>query len=417
MPAMEITSKPEAALARALAELAVPGRYVLAYSGGMDSSVLLHALAARAALEPGFCVRAVHVDHALHAESGAWAEFCRAQCAQLGLVCEVRVVTQPAPGGNLEAWARDQRYAELARALQPGEIVLTAHHQRDQAETLLLHLLRGSGLRGLAAMPACRPLGSHVLMRPLLQVDAGSIAAYAKARNLHWLDDPGNASARFDRNFLRHQVLPLLRSRFPAAESNLARSAGLLAEAQTQLRQACAEGLVDGPLNLSELARLDPATRNRRLLDWLDHQGLPCPRHGMLAEIWRQFLRAAQDREPLVRWPGAELRRYRDGLYAMRPLLELQPLRWSVAGQGERAWPYGGIVRWRLGRPGLIRLPQDGDTIVLNAHTRRLKALFQAEAVPPWQRRRMPLLQCGEEIVAVGNLWRAAVASDFEWLR
>lgn len=404
------SAKADPDVADAVAGLACPGPYVLAYSGGIDSSVLLHALAARRA--QGLELRALHVNHGLQPQAADWARHCQSQAAALGVPCAV-LTLDAAPTANLEAWAREQRYAALQAALQPGEQLLTAHHRRDQAETVLLHLLRGSGETGLAAMAPQRRLGPHRLLRPLLAVAPERIAAYAKAQGLSWLEDPANAELRFDRNFLRREILPRLSTRFAGAERNLARSAGLLGELSGLIDpQAYAVG---GGLSLERLALAPDALRGRVLFAWLRRRGLPTPRHRMLGQIWQQFLQAAPDAEPRVAWPGAELRRYRGVLYAMAPLTPVTPLRWPLDAAGEAAWPHGGRLRWRLDGPAEVRLPQGGEQIVLGDRQRRLKSLFQQAGVPPWERRRTPLLWRQEQLLAVGNRWRSAATASLLW--
>ncbi len=404
------SAKADPGVAEAVAALARPGRYVLAFSGGIDSTVLLHAAAARR--DEGLCLRALHVNHGLHPQAADWARHCREQAAALGVDCQV-LMLDAAPAGNLEAWARERRYAVLGAALREGEVLLTAHHQQDQAETVLLHLLRGSGELGLAAMAGARRLGSHRLLRPLLSVSSAQIASYAQAEGLHWLEDPANRDLRFDRNFLRQEILPRLSARFGGVESNLARSASLLGDLG---------GLIDpgsfsegGGLSLGRLATAPPALRDRVLLAWLRQRDLPAPRHRMLKQIWRQFLEAAPDAEPQVSWPGAELRRYRGILHAMPPLEPLRPLHWRLETEGEADWPFGGRIRWRLPFAAEVRIPQGGEQIVLGGHRRRLKSLFQQAGVPPWERRRTPLLWCGERLLAVGNRWHTVGHGPDEW--
>ncbi len=416
MPDTESSAKSE--LLAALEQRVPPGAYLVAFSGGLDSTVLLHALSRRADAAAGWQIRAVHVNHGLQPAAGDWAAHCARCCAAWSVPLRVLAPGQSPPAANLEAWAREQRYALLQQELLSGEVVLTAHHQRDQAETLLLNLLRGSGPPGLAAMPLERTLGRGRLLRPLLQVAHGEIEAYAQAHQLSWIEDPSNAARNFDRNFLRHDILPRLRQRFPAAERNLARSARLIGEAQRlsaapQLLQALTRA--DGGLDLLGLARLPEATRNTLLLAWLRGQGLPAPRHRMLEQIWQQFLHAAADREPCVRWPGAQLRRYRNGLFALPTQPHTAAPNWQVSGVGRRSWPYGGMVHWQVQGSAVITTPQGGEKILLHGHRRRLKQLFQQTGVPPWERRRTPLLFIGGELYAVGRHWQRAELGQFTW--
>lgn len=413
MPAMENSAKPEACLQLALAALEPDQPCLLAFSGGLDSLVLLHAVQH---LRPDLPLRVAHVDHGLQAASAQWAQHCAALCQRWQLEFACLRPAQAPPSGNLEAWAREQRYALLQAALQADEVLLTAHHLRDQAETVLLNLLRGSGPAGLAAMPSRRALGEHSLLRPLLQVHPEVLQAYAAQHNLPVLEDPSNADTRFDRNFLRHQILPALEQRFPQVLDNMARSAALQAQQQ-------AGDTVEARSNqpLADFLAHGPAWRNRRLYQWLRSLGLPPPRHHMLDELWQQLLLARSDAQPLVSWPGAQLRRYRDQLYAMAPLSPVQPLHWiDLAAQGQRDWPWGGRLYWELPASQdqwCISTPQGGERILLRGQHRRLKSLFQQAGIPPWQRERMPVLWRGQDCVAVGDRWQADNTPDlrFAW--
>lgn len=410
MPATGSSAKPDDVMGAALAALDSQARYRVALSGGRDSCVLLHALLRH---RPELMLEVVHVNHGIHPDADLWAQHCRRFCESLELALTVREVAEPPPQSNLEAWARRQRYALLADDLQPDQIVLTAHHRADQAETLLLNLLRGSGADGLAGMPAVRPLGAGRLQRPLLDVDATDIANYADDNNIHFVEDPSNASRAFDRNFLRHEILPKLSARFPQATRNIARSAQLLAA-----ERAASPKQHSRPLSLIELRTQPVADRNRCLRDWLRAQGFVPPRYRMLDELWRQFLTSGDDAQPVVAWPGVELRRYRNHVFAMAPLGDAPVVDWSVAASGQCVWPAGGQVRWAVETDQPVRLATaaGGETLRLGGMSRRLKNLFQDAGVPPWQRAREPLLWVGCELLAVGNRWRRDGGPEFEWL-
>ncbi|HYN76777.1 MAG TPA: tRNA lysidine(34) synthetase TilS, partial [Lamprocystis sp. (in: g-proteobacteria)] len=228
---------------RPLADFAPAGRIWVAYSGGLDSTALLHAAGAVREHLPG-ALWAVHIDHGLSPESRRWGEHCRAVSAGLGVAFHCRrVELKPVPGESLEAVARAARYGELAALLGPGDLLLTAHHQDDQAETLLLALLRGSGVHGLAAMPFAVDLGLGHLVRPLLGVSRADLGRYAHTRGLTWVDDPSNRESAMDRNYLRNRVMPLLRERWPAVSATLSRSAGHCAAAADLVDLAAAREL------------------------------------------------------------------------------------------------------------------------------------------------------------------------------
>jgi len=393
-------------------------RLVVGYSGGLDSHVLLHLLATHRASWPERSLAAVYVDHRLQAASTAWGEHCARVCRDLDVPFRVlRISARPGPGESPEAAARRARYAALAAELGPDAALLTAHHRDDQAETLLLQLLRGAGPHGLAAMPATARLGRGWLLRPLLDLDRAEVLAYARERGLRWIEDASNADTGFDRNYLRHRILPLLRERWPAANRTLARSARWCAETTAWLDAEAAADLAcvvarrpDG-LNLSALRELSELRQRNVLRYWFRRLGLPTPDSRQLWHILHDIPSAGRDRQPCVGWSGGEVRRYRDTLYAMPPLaphdarqtliwrastdgwppLELPGVSWlrmeEIVGAGLRAEALaGGLL--------LVRFRQGGERFrpVGRSHGQELKKLLQEAGVPPWERDRLPLV-------------------------
>ena len=408
------------------------GRVWVAYSGGLDSTVLLRAAAAVRERLSG-PLWAVHIDHGLHPDSGRWGEHCRGNCEALTIPFTIRrVAVEPGRGESLEAVARAVRYAAFSALLAPGDLLLTAHHQDDQAETLLLALLRGSGVQGLAAMPLVAQLGPGRLMRPLLGFPRMALEQYARTLGLSWLDDPSNALPCHDRNYLRQLVLPVLRERWPAVTSTLARSAAHCAEAAHLVDLAAARelgtlgGERPGTLSIPGLARIEPTLRKAILRLWFRQCGFLVPDSAHLGRIQAEVMAARQDARPLVAWQGCEVRRYRQDLYALRPLP------WVPVGQ-ELRWegrllelPHG------LGRlervPGLHRLVSRFPPLVVrfavpelacrppdSRHHRSLKKLFQEAGVPSWLRPYVPLLFGGGELVAVAGVCDCVMPSGVAW--
>jgi tRNA(Ile)-lysidine synthase len=417
-------------LARLAADRA-PSRYVLAYSGGLDSTVLLHALndLTQGTEVP---VLALHVQHDLHADAGTWEEHCRATAGAMALDYEsINVVVDRDSGLGLEAAARQARYAALQQHMQAGDWLLSAHHQDDQAETLLLNLLRGSGMAGMAGIGTLQVLGTGYLVRPLLEVSRADLKSYASLHNLTWLDDPANSDAAFDRNYLRHTILPALVERWPAAASRLARSSALAGEASEMLEQLADEdlGALGQPQRLESaaLAKLSDARQRNVLRRALKLSNLNAAPSTRLRQIIDELVPARADAEPLVRWPGVEIRRYREFIYL---LPELPGSLLSIdnrLGPGNSPVDLGSLGKLRLQRSGTgglcanvidngleIRFRAGGEAFQPQGHecTHKLKKLLQQEGIVPWMRDKLPLLYAGERLVAVADLWVAADAAD-----
>ena len=409
-------------------------RLVVGYSGGVDSHVLLHILALHRDRWPHRNLAAIYVDHGLQAASGAWGEHCGEVCRALAIPLRtLRIQARPAPGDSPEAAARRARYAALAAELGPDTALLTAHHRDDQAETLLLQLLRGAGPHGLAAMPTAARLGRGWLLRPLLEVDRADLLAHAHEHGLHWIEDASNADSNFDRNYLRHRILPLFRERWPAVNRTLARSARWCAETAAWLDQEAAADLSrvvthrpDG-LCIPALRELGEQRQRNLLRYWLRQRGLPVPGHQQLGHILRDALTAGRDRQPCIHWPGGEVRRYRDTLYAMPPLTLHDPRQcfvWRSTANGYPPLELPGIgaltfretVGAGLRAPVLanaaltVRFRQGGEHFrpAGRRHGQALKKLWQEASAPPWERERSPLVYRGEALLAVVGLGVAA---------
>lgn len=405
-----------------------PSKYVVAFSGGLDSSVLLHALATAAdgTVTP---VLAVHIDHGLQDESGRWAEHCADFAASLGVDYRCRSVeVQLESGKGPEASAREARYSALIAELEENDWLLSAHHCEDQAETLLLNLIRGSGPMGIAGIGRLRRFGPGWLVRPLLDTGRESLLEYGKREGLKWLEDPANIDRRFDRNFLRHDIVPRLGSRWPDISARLQRSARHAGEASQLIRSLAEIDLdslggrparlpVDGLLTLSEPRQKNLLRHALRLL------GLSTPTAIHVDRILGELIPARADAQPLVSWPGASVRRYRNQLYLLPETITVPQK--SIEMAGDHTYLGAGLgslellpgaptgLAERLQRRGLaVRFRQGGEEIQPegHTHTRKLKKLLQEEGVVPWMRDRLPLLYAGDELVAVADLWLAASA-------
>ncbi|MFJ4346903.1 tRNA lysidine(34) synthetase TilS [Pseudomonas sp. NPDC089401] len=400
--------------------------WYIAFSGGLDSTVLLHLLANHARNHPSPPLRALHVHHGLQSAADAWPGHCQAICDQLGIELQV-IHVQVASGASLEQAAREARYAAFAQVLGPGDILFTAQHRDDQAETLLLRLLRGAGLRGLAAMPSRRPLGQGSLARPLLGIAREQLHDYATGNGLAWIDDPSNADSVFDRNYLRAEVFPPLQRRWPQATQNFARCAEHLGEALGLLDELASSDLASAgegaapawggldSLDLSVLAGLSPARQRNALRHWLGSRTrLPDTRHWA---GWADLREAAVDAQPVWRLADGRLVRSHGRIWWLSG-------DWLQQPTGEHAWvdpgvalalPANGSVRLDVAGPlGPLHVAyrQGGEVLEIPGRGRRdLKRLLNELHVPHFVRPRLPLLYCGERLLAVANLPELAQAN------
>lgn len=405
------------------AHLAAP-RWWVAFSGGVDSTVLLHWLLVFARSRAVPPIHALHVHHGLQVEADAWAQHCRTICAALSVPLRVERVGVVDAGSGLEMAAREARYAAFAANLDAGEVLFMAHHQNDQAETLLLRLLRGSGPEGLAGMPVQRALGSGTLCRPLLAVSRAALWQWARDQRLTWIEDPSNQSPDRDRNFLRQQILPQLASRWPACHATLARSAALLRDGR-QLEVQALDALLAGRcgsdrygayLALDDLEAWPAGLRQALLRRWLAGLGQTMPAQRRLQVLDDEVLRARSDAVGLWQAGALAVSRFRQRLYAHGRLPPAGPVQCWASPQQTCRLADGSHLQALAGQgtrlsaaafPLTVRYRQGGERCqpVGRAHSQTLKRLLQERAVPPWLRANLPLLYHGDTLVAVADCW------------
>ncbi len=380
--------------------------WCVAYSGGVDSTVLLHA-ASRAARTHGIELRAVHVNHGVQDAAAEFEQHCAAVCAQWGIALERRVCTVAREkGSSLEAQAREARYQVLRDYATAGALVLLAHHQDDQAETLLLQMLRGAGPAGAGAMPSVRDWGEAQLARPLLHLPREVLEAYATRYELAFVEDPSNQELRYNRNFLRHEVAPVLRKRWPAFAANLSRAARHQAHAARLLRERAQEDLAysDG-MSVRVLEDLSEDRVFNLLRFWIAQHGHEVPSERRLHHWWRVVRTAGADRVPSESFGTCTLHRWRGRLYvsAIAPLVEVDQVWHWRRGETLELPELGRRLCWDELRTQMVHVPAGDVEVRLRlggercrvagaAHHRPLKKLLQEAGVPPWQRGRIPLI-------------------------
>ncbi len=377
--------------------------YCIAYSGGIDSHVLLHLSAQIKTCN----IRAVHINHGFSVNANEWERHCQQVCENLAIPFSAyRLAIKINPGDSLEAVAREQRYAQFKKILQDNECLLTAHNADDQVETVFLQLMRGAGVKGLAAMPLADDSNTH--LRPLLPISRQAIEAYAQSNNLQWIEDESNQDQRFDRNYFRHQVLPVIKKRWPQALQTVARSAkhcGEAADLLTELAMLDLKKCVKDKFLVMDYLLTLPAARQRNTLRvWIDNKGFGLPTTAQLEQIRKDVLLSDLAASPCLRWEQQEIRRYKNRLYVM-------PV--STGDEGDKILQfYWQNIKKKIaeGQCGylnindmVLRFRQGGERIrpAGRKETQTLKNLLQQWQVPPWERGRIPLLYYRGELVAV----------------
>jgi tRNA(Ile)-lysidine synthase len=377
--------------------------------------VLLAALS-RLQKRRAFGLRAVHVNHHLQPAANAWAVALRRAARASDVALRVRHARLVVPrGASLEGVARSARYALLAQELRADAVLLTAQHQDDQLETVLLQLTRGAGVAGLAAMPARMAFGRGLLLRPLLAWPRARIERLAQIWQLEVIEDPSNRDCRFDRNFLRQNIVPPLRARWPAIAATVARSASNAAEAAMLIEEYARDDLKSlaphaaradiAALPTVALARLSVARQRAVLRQWLRERGCALPDRAHLERMQTELLRAALDRHPEVRWPGGRVWRERGILLAEAPQTAT-----GASSATQLVWlddPGGPIDRAALAAQFEFRPRQGGERLRPTARgaRRTLKDLLRERGVSLAQRRALPLVYAANQLLAVADLW------------
>lgn len=411
----------------------------IAYSGGLDSHVLLHVLASiQNKIKPELI--AVHINHGISNDADLWVKHCQRICEDLVIEFQTFSVDLSLKSDKgTEAFAREKRYEVLGNLINSHNLLLTAHHMDDQVETILLQLMRGSGPDGLVGMPQAREFSKGILLRPLLDYSREEIRDYALSESLSWVEDESNKSNKYDRNFLRNRIIPELITRWPGALKTIQRAARHQAEARSLINEISRSDLdvvcesKYTKVDISVFNNLSGIRKKNVLRAWIKKNKLAMPDAQIIEKIIAEVIHANTDRNPCVKWKGGEIRRYRGYLYIMKLLpahdVELSK-RWNldeslkltsgylkaVSGKGS------GIKKDMLSNDIVeIRYRQGGEQIRPSGRveTHELKKLFQAQGILPWLRDRIPLIYHENELIAVADLWveskYAATEDEAAW--
>lgn len=394
----------------------------IAYSGGLDSHVLLENCAQIKAQFPQKTFKAIHVHHGLQESADTWAQHCQDQCKEYGISCEIKQVNvSQQQGESLEEQARHARYTAFAQSVQQGDLLLLGQHADDQAETLLLQLMRGAGVAGLSAMPRydSTTLSHALIIRPLLDYSREQLQSYAQQQGLKWIEDPSNQDPRFTRNFIRHHILPPLKKRWQSISHTLSRAATHQAEAQQLLTELAETDLHhcgdQQKLSCMALAKLSPSRQRNLIRYWVRQAGYRTPSQVKLEQILHQMLTAEADKNPCVLWENCQAQRYQQYIYILPqlPIPSAQPIPWQLGTA--LTLPYGALHCTETATGGIdqdllkgaaltIRFRQGKEKILLRGQHKLVKKLLNSAHIPPWERALLPLIYHGEQLVAIPEI-------------
>ncbi len=401
-------------------------KYIVAFSGGLDSTVLLHIMH-----EAQLPIHAVHVNHHLHQNSAQWDQHCKTICETWQIpISVVHIEPNQISQNNIEESARNERYKLLFKFVEDKYSLVTAHHKNDLVETLLLQLLRGAGPAGLAAMSYQRETDGGKHLRPLLDYTRSDLLDYAQAHQLHWVEDASNDSISFNRNYLRKKILPKLIERWPSALQTLTRAVELQADAMQCLKALASIDLQaahteqSNVLNVKALQALSSVRVKNALRGWIQDHAMRVPSRKILDQICTDIVfKDEVESSPVQTWADGELRRYRQQLYLMKPLSghdTEQEFQWDIKQPlhiksieytlqpadidryGIRLPPHAKALKVGFRRGGESLKPFGSN------HHRSLKNLFQEASIPPWERDRIPLLYYQDQLISVLGYWNAA---------
>lgn len=404
--------------------------FLIAFSGGLDSTALLLLFAKLRKNQPHLQLRAIHIHHGLSPNADNWVTHCQHLCEQLAIPLQVEKV-QILHNKGIEAGAREARYQAIKKHLAYNEILVSAHHLQDQSETFFLALKRGSGVAGLAAMPVCSKLYNMPLFRPLLPFSRHQLQTYVEQTGVVWIEDESNQDNRYERNFLRNQVLPHLRQRWKHFDLAVQRSAKHCLEQQqllNELLQSCFEqhfDKTDRTFHLSNFSTYSLLQQKALLRLWFSQCLMPMPSTQQLAQILQDVITAAPDRNPHFQLGDTMLRRYQNKLYLTPLFADLTGVKIKLNigekvtlpdGLGEIEAQSNGqhlVLVWQQGEKGVsCPLPLTNEPIQLGfqysgkvrlkpqAMRQEIKKVWQKFNIPVWQRNRIPLIFYGEKLQA-----------------
>lgn len=405
-----------------LNQFCVSGKIWIAFSGGMDSCILLHLFYSNKN-KINQDIEVLYVNHGLQKEAGDWGIFCGKQCKQYGLAFTQLQINNDCPTGeSIEAWAREKRYFLIEEKMNRNDVLFTAHHLDDQVETFFLQALRGSGPRGLASMPAAKKYRNVFHVRPLLNYSRDELKLYAENHNLVWQDDKSNLDVRYDRNYFRHKIMPVIEERWPSYRDTISRLIKHQSESKALLDEVGHDDLKfvqhksTMNIDVEKLKELSVERQKNLIFIWIKELGLKSPGSANMQQIISDVIHSAIDKAPCVSWKNVEIRRYKDLLYASIMMAEHDAhveYVWkpkdvlSILGEtiiAESTSGRGLLSKSKTkGADFIVRYRQGGEKIYLKhlSHSKTVKQLFQESSILPWLRDRIPLVYINGELASI----------------
>ena len=407
-----------------LAELPDSPRYWVAYSGGVDSHVLLHTFYLNKQHITAE-LNAIHVNHGISQYADSWQLHCQKICENYQIKYASFKIQQETPKKNIENWARQQRYTIFSDLMGQNDILFTAHHINDQAETFLLRLMRGSGCDGLSAIKKIKTYKTGWLIRPLLNYTKAEILAFAKKQSLKWIEDESNQDNKLDRNLIRQEIIPKLENRWPSAVKLISKASNHQSDAAEFIYEISQQDIKEitttrsNIISINSLKKFSYVRQKNALRLWLKNEKIPAPNTDIINNIIKEIIHARHDSNPCLNWKGRQIRRYRENIYALSPFPPHDPsmqITWNI--KKPITLPTGILTATKTNSGGIkmeaikdhclnIKFRQGGERMVLKgtSHRQQLKKMFQKKGIPPWYRYRIPLLYSEEKLIAVADMW------------
>ncbi|CAL4319222.1 tRNA lysidine(34) synthetase TilS [Buchnera aphidicola] len=394
-------------------------KFLVAYSGGLDSTVLLHKLLELKKRYSSIKLRAIHINHNLHPSSNFWVEFCQKECDKFGVKLIIKKIFLSKTTG-IEEKARLLRYKKIIKNSYPNEIILTAHHLDDQIETFFLCLKRASGSKGLSGISEIIHLSKNKIIRPFLKIKKCQLKKIAIENQLIWIKDPSNKNIQFERNFLRKEIIPKFKKRWPFFLKNCYKSMLIFKEQESIINQLITEkiknlSLINNGLNITQLKKINKPIQKLILRNWIKKNSLICPNNNFIKQIFIQLVSNKNKKNIKICFKNFEIQKYNDALYWTKtfPSIKKEILLWkNFKNSINLPYNLGKLIINKLGMK--IPYPKEKENIQIRFHVKKnekiffseqkkaitIKKIWQMYSIPPWLRNKIPILYYDNQLIS-----------------